>query len=81
MRAYVADVRALHAFLLRAAGSDTEAGSEGLNNVLRAGGLLTLRATFGPATGLAQLAVEVVEPTGQTHQLMQADIERSVLRN
>ena len=29
VRAYVADVRALHAFLLRAAGSDTEAGSDG----------------------------------------------------
>ena len=54
-------------------------GLAGLSNVLRAGGLLTLRSTFAPSTGLAMIAVEISEPSGVVHTLMNAEIERKHL--
>ena len=53
---------------------------QGLARVLQAGGLLTLRSTFAPTTGIAQVCIEVIEPSGQAHTLMTADLEPQPLR-
>lgn len=52
----------------------------GLDRLLRNGGLLSLRATLAPSTGLAQLAVEVISPSGVTHQLMATSLERMAVQ-
>ncbi len=51
-----------------------------LAGVMRAGGLLRLNTTFAPLTGLALLQIEVVEPNGQAHTLMQCNLERFALQ-
>lgn len=58
------------------AGRSDREGLEHLATCLKAGGMISLRATIAPMTGLAQLAVEVVEPCGRTHQLMAAELKR-----
>lgn len=45
-----------------------------LARAIQAGALISLRATFGPTTGLAQLAVELIEPNGNTHNIMSAEL-------
>ena len=50
---------------------------QGLARVLQAGGLVSLRSTFAPSTGLAQVCVEVIEPSGQAHSLMSAELSNS----
>lgn len=52
------------------------AGAAGLAGVLRAGGLLCLRSTLAPSTGLAQILVEVTEPSGASHVLMSMEITK-----
>ncbi len=54
---------------------------EGLRMCLKVGGMVSLRATFAPSTGLAQLAVDIIEPSGQTHCLMTTSLERAGLNN
>ena len=53
---------------------------QGLARVLQAGGLVSLRSTFAPSTGLAQVCVEVIEPSGQAHGLMTAELSNSTLQ-
>jgi hypothetical protein len=60
--------------------ADDPEGVQGLANVLRCGGLVTLRSTFAPSTGLAQVCVEVIEPSGQAHSLMTAELTNSTLQ-
>ena len=50
---------------------------QGLARVLQAGGLVSLRSTFAPSTGLAQVCVEVIAPSGQAHSLMTAELNNS----
>ncbi len=52
----------------------------GLARVLQAGGLVSLRSTFAPSTGLAQVCVEVIEHSGQAHSLMTAELNNSTLQ-
>lgn len=58
---------------------DDPVGVDGLAAALRAGGLITLRSTFAPSTGLAQLDIAVIEPNGTAHQLMACELQRSPL--
>ena len=53
---------------------------QGLARVLQAGGLVSLRSTFAPSTGLAQVCVEVIEPSDQAHSLMSAELSNSTLQ-
>lgn len=59
--------------------ADAEAVT-GLERLLRAGGLLTLRATLAPSTGLAQLAVDIAAPNGETCQLMAVTLDRMAVQ-
>jgi hypothetical protein len=52
-------------------------GLEGLQACLSAGGLIALRATFAPSTGLASLAVLISEPNGTEHVLSACSLERA----
>lgn len=65
---------------LEEARKEDPAGVEGLAAMLRAGGMVTLRATFAPSTHIAQIAVDVIEPNGRTHQLMNTDLQNSILQ-
>lgn len=69
--------------LLKAAVEDARKddpdGVAGLAAALRAGGLITLRSTFAPSTGLAQLDIAIVEPSGVSHQLMACELQRNEL--
>lgn len=47
-----------------------------LECALRAGGLLSLRATLAGATGLAGLNVEVTEPDGTIHSMMSLELQK-----
>jgi hypothetical protein len=67
--------RLIEAAVAEAGRTDRE-GVEYLAACLRAGGMLTLRATIAPSTGIAQLAVEVLEPNGRQHQLMATELKR-----
>lgn len=58
---------------------DDPEGVAGLAEALRAGGLVTLRSTFAPSTGLAQLDIAVIEPNGTAHQLMACELQRGEL--
>lgn len=49
---------------------------DSLAALLKAGGLVELRSTFAPATGLAWMAVEVVAPSGERHTLAAAELHR-----
>lgn len=57
---------------------DDAAGVAGLEQAMRAGALLTVRGTFAWSTGLAEVAVDVVEPNGEGHQLMRCELNRLV---
>jgi hypothetical protein len=59
--------------------SEDEDGARGLVQILRAGGLMRLSTSMAPSTGLAQITIEVVEPSGQSHSLVACDIERAPL--
>lgn len=52
------------------------AGLAGLLQAIKAGGLLTLHSTFAQAVGMARLVIEVTEPNGTTHQLLECDLNR-----
>lgn len=54
------------------------AGVAGLMRAMQAGAMLTLRGTFALSTGLAEVAVEVIEPNGESHQLMRCELNRLV---
>lgn len=62
------------------AGRTDREGLEGLAACLKAGGMITLRATIAPTTGLGQMAVEIVEPCGRRHQLMSAELKRMAMQ-
>jgi hypothetical protein len=61
---------------ISAAKNDDPEGVAGLAACLRAGGLVGLHATFAQSTGLAQIHIEIVEPSGQSHQLMKCELQR-----
>lgn len=65
----------LQAAIHQAAADDPE-GYAHLQACIRAGGLLTIRADMSPVTGLAQLGIDVTEPSGETHRLMAATLDR-----
>lgn len=67
--------RLIEAAVADAGCSDRE-GVENLAACLRVGGMISLRATIAPSTGIAQLAVEVIEPCGRTHQLLATELRR-----
>ncbi len=58
---------------------DDPDGVAGLAAALRAGAMLTLRSTFAPSTGLAQIDIQVIEPCGLAHQLMACELHRGSL--
>lgn len=60
--------------------AEDQAAVDGLASMLRAGGLVAIRASFAPMTGMAQLAVEIVETSGNTHTLMTTELHRTVLQ-
>ncbi len=62
------------------AGAEDQTAADGLVSMLRRGGLVTIRASFAPLTGLAQLAVDIVEPSGNAHTLMSVELRRTVLQ-
>lgn len=47
-----------------------------LQACVRAGGLVTIRADMSPITGIAQVSIDVTEPSGQSHRLMSVSLER-----
>lgn len=51
-------------------------GLAGLQACLAAGGMITLRATFAPSSGLASMSVLVSEPSGTEHVLSACELER-----
>lgn len=55
-------------------------GARGLASMLQAGGLISLRSIFAPSTGLVQICIDITEPSGTTHQLMSAEIQRQALQ-
>lgn len=60
--------------------AEDQAAADELASLLRCGGMVSIRASFAPMTGLAQLAVEIVEPSGNAHTLMAAELHRTVLQ-
>ena len=58
---------------------DDPEGVAGLATAMRAGAMLTLRSTFAPSTGLAQIDIQVIEPCGLVHQLMACELHREPL--
>lgn len=69
----------VQAALADAVASDP-AGAAILAKVVRAGGILTLRTAVAPSAGLASLAIEVVEPGGQAHQLLSCELKRETFQ-
>ena len=65
----------LQAAIHQAAAEDPE-GYAHLQACIRAGGLLTVRADMSPTTGIAQIGIDVTEPSGATHRLMGATLEK-----
>ena len=65
---------------IAAARAEDPHGVQGLAEILRAGGLVTLIATLAPSTGLAQINVEISEPNGATHQLSRCELTREVVQ-
>jgi hypothetical protein len=63
-------------FALKQAQADDEAAVAVLSNMLQAGAMVSLITTLAPATGLAQLRIEIVEPNGAAHQLMACELQR-----
>jgi hypothetical protein len=47
---------------------------------VKAGGMVSIKATMSPTTGIAQLGIDVIEPNGTTHRLMSANLERESLQ-
>ncbi|MFM2118965.1 MAG: hypothetical protein RL722_433 [Pseudomonadota bacterium] len=64
---------------LAAARLEDAAGVDGLALAVRGGALVQLRLTLG-ATGVAWVAVDVVEPGGATSQLMAAELKRGIVQ-
>lgn len=46
---------------------------------IKAGGMVNISATMSPTTGIAQLGINVIEPSGTSHRLMSANLERNDL--
>lgn len=65
---------------LAEAGAADPAGLDQLRQVVRAGGMLSLRSTIAPACGQARLVIEVMEPGGTTHQLMACNLKRETFQ-
>ena len=77
---YLASCAELLGHAVTQARQEDAEGVQGLARVLQAGELLTLRSTFAPTTGIAQVCIEVIEPSGQAHTLMTADLAPQSLR-
>lgn len=60
---------------LLAAESDAPGAVAALQRLAAGGGLLSVKATVGPSTGLAQLAVEVTTPAGESHTLLSCELQ------
>jgi hypothetical protein len=71
--------RLIEAAVADAIRSDQE-GVEYLAECLRVGGMISLRATIAPSTGIAQLAVEEIEPCGRTHQFLATELKRMAVQ-
>ena len=54
---------------------DEPEAAQGLQNVLRAGGLMRVTSVFAHTTRQASVLLEVIAPNGEAHELMSADIE------
>lgn len=54
--------------------SDAPGAAVAVQRLAAAGGLLTVKATVGLSTGLAQLAVEMTTPAGESHTLMASEL-------
>jgi len=60
---------------LRHAEAEAPGALAGLQHLAAAGGLLSVKATVGPSTGLAQLLVELTTPAGESHTLMACELQ------
>lgn len=63
--------------VLQTVAQDDPGGAQLVANAYRAGAMLQLRSTVA-ASGLACLAVELIEPNGSTHTLTQCELQREV---
>ena len=55
---------------------DDQAAFDAISRAMAAGAMLTLKATLVPATGLALLAVELVDLGGHVHNVMSCELQR-----
>lgn len=60
--------------------TENPADYAGLVACVKAGGMVGIRATMSPTTGLAELGIEVMEPNGNTHRVMSATLHRKTLQ-
>lgn len=51
-------------------------GVKGLGKLLASGGIVRLQCSLAPSTGLAEVAVDIAAPNGETHRLMAAELHR-----
>jgi len=65
---------------IEAARAESPADFAALAGVMQAGGLLKLVSVFAPLTQQCLLQIEIVEPSGTGHTLMQCNLERSTLQ-
>jgi hypothetical protein len=77
---YLAASADLLAEAFQVARAEDPEGAAGLSRMLRAGGLITLRTTFGHAAGLVQISIDIVEPNGEAHTLMSTELTRVPLQ-
>ena len=79
IRAHLHAAAELVQIVLMQVRQEDPAGAQHLANAYRAGAMLQLRSTVA-ASGLACLAVEVIEPNGQVHTLSQCELQREVIQ-
>lgn len=65
---------------VEAAKADTPDEYAALVACVKAGGMVSFKATMSPTTGIAQLGIDVIEPNGTAHRLMSANLERGGLQ-